>query len=634
MYAQVDPRSVALKEDSDDDDDRTDHEIQAGMAPRRCTDPICAALFIAALVGFVLLYIDALNTGDIRRLYHGYDVTGALCGVDPGVEGKPFLFYCAEQYESEPVALNTKAPICVASCPTGSTTSNQCYKSHTTTRGEPDENGSYVEKTQYNFETVKDYETKKFAGAYCIPDPNKWSALAQSFTDTITGTAGSSDKANYYLMELRSIGEDWHLLLAIALLATLLGYAYVFIVKVSARCLTYTALAVCTVAAVAGGIYFILASQGRGLDSIPNVATDNSTVDLVIGIALLLVGVLFVLLVCFAHEAIDTAAACVKAACAALFDEPSLLLWPFIQLVLKLVAIAVLVYGFLWVASCGDFAANQTGTVRGLRRNFSWTYEQYGYMVLYILGAIWILEVITALGQFVISYSVAVWYFAPYDQGGSKDIPVCPIFRALCIGSTFHLGSIALGAFLVSLVRTLKIIFGYIAERNKDDGNTIVRLVAGCCFFCLQCFENCIRFLNQNAYIDIAITSNSFCTAAREAVRIIQEQIATMAVLNGGVWIVSLAGYASITGMGFYAALLAAQNIPPFNDFNAEEYINDPAFFAVVAGVISFVIALAFMNIFDQAADTLLYCYAIDKHVNRGTPSPYAPKSLVKLLQS
>ncbi len=49
----------------------------------------------------------------------------------------------------------------------------------------------------------------------------------------------------------------------------------------------------------------------------------------------------------------------------------------------------------------------------------------------------------------------------------------------------------------------------------------------------LNCFERFIKFLNKNAYIQIAITGNSFCVAAKDAFFIILRNAFLFAIAAG-----------------------------------------------------------------------------------------------------
>ena len=61
------------------------------LAGRRCTDPLCALLFFLSLCAMVAATMSALGTADPRRLTHGLDYRGELCGVDPSVLDSPVV---------------------------------------------------------------------------------------------------------------------------------------------------------------------------------------------------------------------------------------------------------------------------------------------------------------------------------------------------------------------------------------------------------------------------------------------------------------------------------------------------------------------------------------------------------------
>mmetsp|Transcript_16358 Transcript_16358/g.1461 ORF Transcript_16358/g.1461 Transcript_16358/m.1461 type:complete len:82 (+) Transcript_16358:712-957(+) len=54
---------------------------------------------------------------------------------------------------------------------------------------------------------------------------------------------------------------------------------------------------------------------------------------------------------------------------------------------------------------------------------------------------------------------------------------------------------------------------------------------------CLRCYMNCfekfIRFLNRNAYIQIALSGRSFCSAAKEGMRLLWANPARSSIVNG-----------------------------------------------------------------------------------------------------
>jgi len=140
--------------------------------------------------------------------------------------------------------------------------------------------------------------------------------------------------------------------------------------------------------------------------------------------------------------------------------------------------------------------------------------------------------------------------------------------------------------------------------------------------------------------MDVAINSSDFCHAARRAMRVIVEQAATIAILNGATWIFFIAGLGTITAAGAYITFIAVKGLPYFSD--AEKYpatyVAEPVPVTVAAGIISAIIAWSFLIVFDTVSDTVLYCFAIEKK-RRGMRPPqidtnyeYAPATLNALI--
>jgi len=273
--------------------------------------------------------------------------------------------------------------------------------------------------------------------------------------------------------------------------------------------------------------------------------------------------------------------------------------------------------------------------VAGVHRSFSFTEEQLYMMLAYLFGSFWILEFFTALGQFVVSYSVCLYYFCPKDPSdGSKEAPWFPLWKGYVVGTTFHLGSLAFGAAIIAVVRIIRAVLMYVAKQAEADGNAALACLAKCLVCCVTCFKKCLEFLNKNAYMDIAMRSSWFCFAAKKALSTILSEAPLMAILNGACWVFQLVGFGVITGVGGWGTYQMLENNDAFNDPTSSYYIDNNMAVTLAAGAVSAGIAIPFMIVFDQAADTLLYCFVVDKHrLSRGVagddPCPDGLKDLV-----
>ena len=84
---------------------------------RRCTDPLCCLLFLVVLVASCGLLAVLWQLGDVRRIDHGRDHEGNLCGLAPQ-EARPLLFYpdLDTDFKKDPL-LQGRYGVCVATCP-------------------------------------------------------------------------------------------------------------------------------------------------------------------------------------------------------------------------------------------------------------------------------------------------------------------------------------------------------------------------------------------------------------------------------------------------------------------------------------------------------------------------------------
>lgn len=608
-----------------------ENEKAAGMASRSCTDVFCLALFFGFIAGMVWIQMYAQENGDIRRLSHGFNFKGALCGVSPGYDEKPYLYFCPTGLPIPgtspplPSALDLIHPICVSECPQGPAQSFLCYGgAQVETMSPTNAEGDYKEVITYDFMRTDGYASKPFMNRYCLPAQEK---LAAELLENV-----SKGKVSQAMMKVGTVRAAYPALIAAAALAFACGYGYLFMLRVFARILVYGCILAIMCMSSGGGGFLIYMSQVGGVSK----ASGDATTDLVIGCVLIGIAVVFMIIVVCKRKSIEISISVVEAACQCMFAMPSLLIQPAIEIVVKMVVLAFLLYGFMWVMSTGDVKSSKATIggvkVSGLSRTFEWTEEEYYMMAYWIFGLFWVMELFTALGQFVISYSVTLWYFTPKDGAGYKTAPKAALVRGFLVGVFFHLGTLAFGAFLIAVCRMINLIMGMLAKQAKAQGNRAMELVAKGLMCLVTCFQKFLEFINKNAYMDVAIRSTNFISAAKHAFEMITANIATIALLNGACFIFQLVGAVLISFGGAFLTYLLVTNHPVFTSNDSPYYIVDPVFIAGVSFLICLVIAISFMIIFDQTADTLLYCFIYDKEQGAHPGIEFAPTGLQRLI--
>merc|ERR1711871_1557685 len=135
----------------------------------------------------------------------------------------------------------------------------------------------------------------------------------------------------------------------------------------------------------------------------------------------------------------------------------------------------------------------------------------------HLFGLLWTQQLINAIAMLTIAGAVSHWYFTD-DKTQLGHAPVLGAFRRAW---RYHLGSACFGALLVAIIQFIRCVVKYIEEKSKGKRNKLAKAVFCMIQCCLWCVEKCMKFLNKNAYILVAMKGCSFCSGAVEAIKLI-----------------------------------------------------------------------------------------------------------------
>ena len=153
-----------------------------------------------------------------------------------------------------------------------------------------------------------------------------------------------------------------------------------------------------------------------------------------------------------------------------------------------------------------------------------------------IFGVIWILAFIVAANDFVVIVSAITWYYSDKTEEDDDGIPGDSDVRfGFWWSVRYHFGSLAFGAFILTLIWIIRVIFEYIGEKMIDasGNNGCTRCLIGCIRCCLDCFDRFMRYLNRNAFIYMALSGESFCSSALNAFILILKNAAKFSFVEG-----------------------------------------------------------------------------------------------------
>ncbi|KAG7324666.1 hypothetical protein KOW79_012682 [Hemibagrus wyckioides] len=281
------------------------------------------------------------------------------------------------------------------------------------------------------------------------------------------------------------------------------------------------------------------------------------------------------------------------------------------------------VYGSCQTARCVFIKYNTEGL---FQRNL------FNLQLYNVVGFLWCANFVIALGQCTLAGAFASYYWAFHKP---SDIPACPLVCSFMRALRYHVGSLAFGALILTLVQIVRIILEYIDHKFREVQNPCARFLMCCLKCCFWCLEKFIKFLNRNAYIMIAIYGKNFCVSAKNAFSLLMRNIIRVVVLDKVTDLLLFFGKLLVVGgvgvLAFY--FFSGRIVIPNSSFTASSlnYYWMPII-AVVFG--SYLIASGFFSVYSMCVDTLFLCFLEDLERNDGSAEKpyYMSKNLMKIL--
>jgi len=562
--------------------------------------------------GMIAVAAYGISSGNPTLLARGYDSDGKMCGVSAGYEDYPYLYF------ANPTKAYLTQTLCLKSCPISSSVStiecktNTLHASCAKNQHVPPQSGD-----------IFYYATKGFVTRLCVP------------LEGVTAAEDASSaimNANMFEEWISDIKTTWQVIAVSVAVAFVIGLVYMVLMRYCSGVLTWLAIVAFIVgSAILGWRFYAeaktLEDSTAGTSSASN---DDSTTEktiktdkIIAYICWAIAGASIVMVLCLFGR-IRLAIAILKAAADYVKETLIVFLVPIVAVLILAAFFAYWAITAVYLVSAGDpvqIKDSAFGT-------FDYDKKLQYYMIYHLFGLLWLSAFIAASVQFIIASSTCIWYFSQgTGQGASGTVrkSVWRFFR-------YHFGSIAFGSFILAVVQLIRIILAYMEAQAKKAGAKESK-VAQFAFKCLQCylacFERFIKFLNKNAYIQIALTGKNFCFAAKDGFLLAIHNPLRYSVLYGIAGIFVLFGkvcIAALTGLGAFLV------ITKYDKFSAQLY--SPVIPTLVVLIFAYAIGNAFMTVYGMAAETILACFVLDEELNKkkNAPPRHCPESLKSFL--
>ncbi|VDP29715.1 unnamed protein product [Heligmosomoides polygyrus] len=211
-----------------------------------------------------------------------------------------------------------------------------------------------------------------------------------------------------------------------------------------------------------------------------------------------------------------------KGASLALSAMPSLLLQPLFSAVMILMMAVYSLSVVLVLFTAGDMVSRRISNGNGkddsilvIETNMTRTTK---LMMFYqFVGFVWVTEFFMACQRLFIAGAVSMYYFDVLSMSRrfASPTPRSPLRCSLWNLLRYHLGSAALGAFIITLVRVPRYLVIWTLARMRSVENVILKKILYVFVWILGCIENCLQYINYNVFTVISYSGFSFCPAAK-----------------------------------------------------------------------------------------------------------------------
>jgi len=149
-----------------------------------------------------------------------------------------------------------------------------------------------------------------------------------------------------------------------------------------------------------------------------------------------------------------------------------------------------------------------------------------------VFGGYWVMQYISYTGDFIVLDAVAYYYFDHNPENG-REGGKANIMNGVKHAHINHAGSIGIASFIMAVIKMIKFLFGYLAERLKKmagpDQGGVVKCIVGCGTCCVACLEKIGDYINHSAMAYMATTGEGFINSAWGALMLQLKHMAAFA---------------------------------------------------------------------------------------------------------
>merc|ERR1712048_1077390 len=310
----------------------------------------------------------------------------------------------------------------------------------------------------------------------------------------------------------------------------------------------------------------------------------------------------------------------------AIKDMPLIMLWPLFPSFFILVMLGYFIYTACFIGSMGQVTPHEIST-KALQelgnltsyslfanatimntKAFKGLDLQYAFQFYNLFMVMWTTGLINAISFTTMAGAFCRWYWSRGDERMRESFPICRSYGRVM---QYHFGSMAVGSFILALVRLVRYLLMYLERkiRNSQQNNGCIKSMFKVVHCMLFCFDRCLKYLARQAYIMVAMYGYSFCKASIMAVMLITRNILQIATVNLVNRYVMFLGKLVVLTSCVICSWLWLTYSPDFNGDNAL-FTMIPTI--IVIALFGFSVCTYIFAIYNVGVDTILLCFCQD----------------------
>lgn len=443
------------------------------------------------------------------------------------------------------------------------------------------------------------YETHEVID-YCIPSASSLAGLYNKDQD------GTFESGSYFL----AMYESRWVILTCIFVSLFVALVYLKLMDWFAVPIAWFTIVIIEISLISLG-YFAYNYSGDIIDTHSGVSTSQAKALYWMAIGLWACAALYYLVLCCNFKALKISIAVIETAADFFSDTKRVAFIPLFYFCVWVGVFVFWLWGLCGVASISDGEITVTSVqfqTKDVNRS-----EATNYMIaIMVLGMVWVSTFLMACNEFAVICTACSWYFSRKDIPDDDGIPGdAEVMKGFWWTFRYNCGTLALGSFILTIVWTIRAIFEYVGEKiNGAAGNNkCTECLLSSVRCCLDCFDRFIRYLNRNAYIYCAISSESFCPSALHAFLLILKNHAKFAFVEG---IADAFMFLAKSFIAIFTTIAGYFLLEPMTGIKVDPLI--PCSFIFAFG---YLVATQFISIFDVSANAILQCYLWDVDIAR-----------------